>query len=201
MISVKFGRVRISTVIGLVVGICLALAAQVQAGPKKPKAKQSIVNMLIAGTSTPVDGASTLLRTKKEVWLTIHTTGLDANSVYTIWWAIFNHPDECTGPCDGNDFDNPKVDVTVMWAAALITDSEGVGNVTAHLAKGDPPAGVFIGAGTGNGLKKPMDAQIHAIVRFHGPPLTGMVDLQISTTGGGCDVVVCENQQVAIHLP
>ena len=198
MITVKFGRVRISTVIGLVVGICLALAAQVQAGPKKPKAKQSTVNMVTAAnTSIEVAGASTLLRTKKEVWLAIHTTGLDANSVYTIWWAIFNHPDECSDPCDGNDFGNPNVDVTVMRAAALITDSEGVGNVTAHLAKGDPPAGVFIGAGTGNGLKKPMDAQIHAIVRAHGPPVIGMVDLQISETQPGVGV----NQQVAIHLP
>ena len=196
MIPVKFGRVRISTVIGLVVGICLALAAQVQAGPKKPKAKQSIVNMVTAAnTSVEVAGASTLLRTKKEVWLTIHTTGLDAHSVYTIWWAIFNHPDECSDPCNGDDFNDPNVDVTVMWAAALITDSEGVGNVTAHLAKGDPPAGVFIGAGTGNGLKKPMDAVIHAIVRFHGMPDPGMVALQISSTGGG------PNQQVAIHLP
>ena len=196
MIPVKFGRVRISTVIGLVVGICLALAAQVQAGPKKPKAKQSTVNMVTAAdTSIPVAGASTLLRTKKEVWLAIHTTGLDPHSVYTVWWAIFNHPDECSDPCDGNDFGDPNVDVTVMRAAALITDSEGVGNVTAHLAKGDPPAGVFIGAGTGNGLKKPMDAVIHAIVRFHGMPDPGMVALQISSTGGG------PNQQVAIHLP
>ncbi len=198
MIPVKFGRVRISTVIGLVVGICLALAAQVQAGPKKPKAKQSTVNMVTAAnTSIEVAGASTLLRTKKEVWLAIHTTGLDANSVYTIWWAIFNHPDECSDPCDMDDFVNPNVDATVMRAAALITDSEGVGNVTAHLAKGDPPAGVFIGAGTGNGLKKPMDAVIHGIVRSHGLPPIGEFAEAISETQPGIGV----NQQVAIHLP
>lgn len=39
----------------------------------------------------------------------------------------------------------------------------------------------------GRGLTNPTQAEIHAVVRTHGPVIPGMVDEQIHTFNGGCD--------------
>jgi len=61
-------------------------------------------------TGVAVGGAGTLLRTDNSVELRAMMSGLDTNAVYTLWWIIFNNPEECTtgtapALCGGGDLD------------------------------------------------------------------------------------------------
>ena len=50
-----------------------------------------------------------------------------------------------------------------------------LGNFYGTLRKGNPPAGIELNvpAGIANGLKKPMKAEVHLVVRTHGEPIAG----------------------------
>ncbi|MGH7466055.1 MAG: hypothetical protein ACREK1_12815, partial [Longimicrobiales bacterium] len=51
------------------------------------------------------------------------------------------------------------------------------------------------------GLLEPMGAEIHFIVRGHGPVIPGRVREMTSTVNGGCPPNTCEDLQMAIHQP
>lgn len=150
-----------------------------------------------------IAGGGTLLRTEDAVTVRLGMTGLDKKAGYTIWWIIFNNPDECSDPCDLDDLDKPEVQPGVFYAAGFITGSDGTANVVAHLESGDLTAGIDELLGTGQGLEEEngLGAEIHLIVRSHGKLLVGAVDTQIGTFDGACDVRTCEDQQAIAFLP
>src|SRR5262245_58059610 len=84
---------------------------------------------IVAGSS------ATLVRTDKGVTMAIHTSGLQLGAAHTVWWAIYNHPEECTTPyaCD------PRLDFpsTVLNATGHVIGNNGVGNFASYLAEGD----------------------------------------------------------------
>ena len=53
-------------------------------------------NMIVFATGVDAGGAGTLLRDETSVELRAEFSGLDANAAYTLWWIIFNNPEECT---------------------------------------------------------------------------------------------------------
>ena len=56
----------------------------------------------------------------------------------------------------------------------------------------------------GPGLLDAEKAEVHLVVRSHGPAVDGAFDAQLSTFGGGCDpidVAPCVDVQYAMHLP
>lgn len=153
-------------------------------------------------------GAARLTRNPQEMWLSIHTTGLDPIAAYTVWWVIFNNPGYCSDDeCGENDLGDPNVGAAIFYATAFISDVQGVGNASAHLKAGALPEGVEtidLGNGapprlrSGNGLR----AEAHVIVRSHGDVIAGEADLQLGT--GDFGVVLpgcCADQQFAVFLP
>lgn len=135
--------------------------------------------------------SSTLVRSVSGLAMTIDTSGLDQGT-YTVWWVIFNHPEHCAKvPCTAADLSNPKVD-----AASLLADGDIVSrNGKAHFASG------LTRVLAGPGLKEPRTAEVHLVIRGHGPVQPSRLHAQLSTLQGGCDQATCSNQQVAIHLP
>jgi hypothetical protein len=147
-------------------------------------------------------GSSKLKRSKRGVTMTVNTSGLEAGAVYTIWWVIFNNPGECFEGCNGADLSNPDVNGTVMWAAGHPIGGSGVGNFAAHLSEGEitnlHPVDF---PGDADGMQDAKTAEIHLVVRNHGPAIPELMYEMMSTFDGACDINVCDDEQFAIHLP
>jgi hypothetical protein len=170
---------------------------------------------------TPVEGArSQLVRHEGGVSMTFQTHGLAGGDAYTVWWVIFNDPSQCSAPgCDEDDlFVNPAdpsqgidpngVGVWVGYAAGHVVGDSGRASFAAGLSAGDT-SGTLLG--TSAGLDDPFAAEVHLVLRRHGPALTGQALVeQITTFGGGCSTMTggtdpagfdCYDPQAAMHLP
>jgi hypothetical protein len=140
-----------------------------------------------------VSGASAeLRRTDSGVGFTLRTRGLTGGDAVTIWWVIFNYPDECEHPlpefgvpCSVPDLFNPDVAATVMFAAGNVVGASGRTSFAAHLAQGhaSTPHPAFADA---PGLLNPRGADVHLVVRTHGQLLPQLAKEMIRTFEGGC---------------
>jgi hypothetical protein len=147
----------------------------------------------------PVPGSwSTLRRNHSGVTVDIHTSDLSPGA-YTAWWVVFNNPEYCTdGVCGEDDifvapfqpiinpdgtFGTPGVVVQVIGATGHVVSQNGVGNFSARLKEGDNEAGLFPGPGLIDAGK----AEVHNIVRYHGPMVPEYMPAQIHYVDGGCD--------------
>jgi hypothetical protein len=148
---------------------------------------------IVAGSS------STLVRTDKGVTMTIHTSDLVPGAVHTVWWFIYNNPEECAEEtCADPDFANPAVQATTLYATGHVIGNNGVGNFAAYLAEGDTSGHSVPPNAPGDVVFWLVDArkaQIQLGVRSHGQPIPGMVKDQISTFNGGCPPNSCVNEQ------
>ncbi len=165
----------------------------------------SLIWIPATGKSGPIaNSSSVLIRNRNGVWYYITTVGLLPGGAYTNWWVIFNHPEFCSPPgCGANDFPqnggNPNVQASVLWATGRVVDANGQGTFSAHLtADGTAPGEVRFGPA----LLNPR-AEIHLIVRSHGPAMTGdALNAQLTSVVGGCSASnPCQDQQVAQHFP
>jgi hypothetical protein len=144
--------------------------------------------------------------------MSIQTTGL-AQEAYTVWWIVFNNPANCSdGACGEDDifiFDEdgniigPNVpgreaaEISVLWAAGNVVGVAGNAGFAGHLQEGKIKGDINFGPG----LTNVDGAEIHLVVRTHGPAIPGRVKEQISTFLGGCDVNVCDDVQFALPAP
>ncbi len=163
----------------------------------------------IPGKSGPIaNSSSVLIRNANGVAYTTSTTGLLAGGAYTVWWVIFNNPEFCSPPgCAAKDFPpngDPRVQASVLWASGRVVDGRGQGNFSSHLAA----RGVSAAPGQilfGPALLDAFGAEIHLVVRSHGPASMNPVVLnaQLTTFGGNCSIIPnpCQDQQAAQHFP
>lgn len=160
-------------------------------------------DVLWSEDGSPVEGAwATLTTHSNGGTLSVHTNGLSAGHTYTLWWVIFNYPDACSGSCGeddlfvdgdpllGPDFDQiAAVGASVVFGAGHVVGNNGTATFATHLragqVKGDREVVLAPLEGPA-GLLEPSTAEVHAVVRSHGPPIIGHVDEQISSFGGGC---------------
>lgn len=153
-----------------------------------------------------VDGATILTRNEEGVAYTMVTQGLGDRLTYTNWWVAFNNPEDCLVPCACSDVDfgNSDVDIGVFWATGRFSNGVGQSGFSATTKYGELPAGndqvpfpefaspIFPGA------------EIHLIVREHGPTI-GDGQAQLTQFNGGCppnpnDVLGgCIDVQFSVH--
>ena len=146
---------------------------------------------------------TTLVRTRDNVFATMHTSGLTPGTAVTFWWAFFNNPHNCaTRPCTPADLSNPAVAGSVANGGGKIIGIDGTATYGAFRRVGDT-TGVFPGLGTAQGLLDPLRAEIHLVTRTHGPALNDatMLGQQLSLFNGGCPPNACANLQASIHQP
>lgn len=130
-----------------------------------------------------VEGASsTLVRNDDGIAMTFQTSGLEPG-VYTLWWSIINSP--------------PGVTDSFIWVAGHVVGADGLGNFGAYVREGNPPGEVF--RGDPAGLTDARGAEIHIVLKYHGPAIPGMLREQISTFLGGCTINSCGAEQISIH--
>lgn len=138
---------------------------------------------------TPIEGSSAQLVTNDQgATLQVNTSDLTPGHALTVWWVIFNFPENCSdGVCGFDDAfpppGNTAAGASVSFAAGHVIGGDGQGNFGAHISVGEDAAPWPVG------LLNPHTAEIHFVLRDHGPAIPGIVHEQIRTAGGGCNNV------------
>jgi len=105
--------------------------------------------------------------------MTLRTSELPAGHSVTVWWVVFNEPENCIdvhagfrcGPGDLPPFGGDDSAVTsILYAAGHVVGGSGKATFSGHLSTGDTEGALF-----GPGLINPTTAEIHLVVRDHGP--------------------------------
>ena len=159
------------------------------------------------------DGRSTLVRHDDSISMHLHTSELESGTAVTIWWVIFNNPEKCTHPegpfrCGPNDLQikggNRNVGSSVLYAAGHAIGTSGRSGFGATLDKGITEGALF-----GPGLTNPHRADVHLVVRSHGPLIHGLTREMTRTFGAGCNNAppgtgtpgsnTCRDLQFSVH--
>jgi len=142
-----------------------------------------VVNGVLAGTST-------LHRNHNGITANYKATGLIPGHAYTVWWVIWNNPENCIvpGACSDGDFGDPDVQVELMYATGHVAGDNGMGNFSGHLNENDASESInpLYGLPSYGGLLDAEKAEVHVVLRSHGPKVPGIVNEQIGSYLGGC---------------
>ena len=159
-------------------------------------ASRDTVDVHVLPSFAVVPGSSSMLvRNDNGVTGTVHTDGLTAGNAYTMWFVVFNNPGACVGGCGPDDLGRPAVQASVMFGTGHVVGGEG-NNFAGWRGVGDTD-----GVIAGPGLLDPRGAEIHLVIRDHGPAIPGLIDEQIHSFNGGCPPNSCGNVQAAAHMP
>lgn len=180
-------------------------------------------NVFRFADASEVEGAWAMLdRAENGLLMSVHTSDLAPGEVYTVWWVVFNEPENCSdGVCGEDDIlifedgepmldeNNNHVlnmdtisasDISGFFASGGFVDDDGEAHFGGSAGTGDTPGIIF-----GEGLKYPMTAEVHLVIRTHGPIVGDMAHTQITTFGGGCgptdNGAPCADHQFAVFLP
>jgi hypothetical protein len=150
----------------------------------------------LLGTDHSVPGSSvTLERDSDAVFFDGRARGLEPGFAYTIWAVVFNDPAACSAGCEGGDLGEPSA--SILWSGfGGVANPAGKLDFAIVLVEGSPPGQVLFGPG----LTDADQAEIHLIVRSHGPASDdpAVLEAQLSSVGGGCDIFACEDVQFAV---
>lgn len=141
---------------------------------------------LFSDGSVVMEDGSMLNRTPNGVSATLQTKDLPAGNGVTMWWVIFNNPEECTAGvggfrCGEGDLFNPDVDASVVYAAGKFIGNSGKATFSSYLLEGDVSGAYF-----GPGLVDSSVADIHLVVRDHGPLNPELASEMIHSFGANC---------------
>ncbi len=161
--------------------------------------------LLIPGEYVGPRAISRLRRTRDSISLHLRTFGLEPGG-YTAWWLIYNNPQACLEhPCSLDDLlSNEDTEPAALRAAGHAVGANGRTTINAHLEVGGPqlPGSLF------GELTNPRGAEVHIIIKWHGPLITGLVDEQLHRVDGGCienfpnnPPPICPDVQGAFHVP
>lgn len=165
-------------------------------------------------------GTANLTRTQSGVTLRVATSvsgeleafgtplGVDwmSGDATTVWIVVFNDPGNCVGGCGEDDvidaiFGDNRAGVGVHYGAGHVAGGATFQSA-AHLSEGDDGGALF-----GLALEDAMTAEIHTVVRSHGPAtsLTGAeLAAALHTVDGGCapdfGPNTCGDSQFAVFL-
>lgn len=176
----------------LVLSSAFAGLALLVSGMAQAQTSRTDVFTFFNNDGTPANGdvvgQASLHRSHDGIRLNIDTTGLHAGAAYSVWWIIFNNPDACGDDgCAGDDLGNPAVEGSVLNATGRSADGSGDASFVAFLPAGQiltNPASGMVRHAFGPGLQNVDGAEVHVVVRCHGPT-TGNPE-QISTLFADC---------------
>jgi hypothetical protein len=149
-----------------------------------------------------------LVRSPSSIEARLAISGLEAGHVYTIWWMIFNKPQNCAvkntcnplvdfvGPSGAIDPEKVKaVGGTVFNGTGFLAGADGMANVTVLLKAGPLPIGNGVASPAVAGFLWPnngLNAYVITIIRAHALAEPGRVGTQMSqvepnpAAGGVC---------------
>lgn len=146
--------------------------------------------VLEPGTTYPptTHGFAILQRRSDRIKVNIHTSGLPAGA-YTVWWVVFDTPAGCSQSCGEDDLFNPDSNASVFWATGGVVDEDGRASFRALHRVGDNLGDPGTQHLLGDGSIEPSRAEIHNIIKYHGPASDDPEALyeQTHTVHGSCD--------------
>jgi hypothetical protein len=112
----------------------------------------------------------------------------------TLWIVVFNNPGACaTDPCTDADLFESAVMPDVLYGAGNVVGNSEKFSAGYHRKAGDNSGSIadLFGMPTKDngepfGLINPRGAEIHYVVRTHGPKNPAEMPAQIQSYGGGC---------------
>ena len=138
-----------------------------------------------------IQGESVLRRKNGYLTVSFKATDLTPNYAYTLWWVIWNNPEKCKTPnaCEEIDFLTPdQSKVEVIYATGQVVGPRSFANFNAQLKENDVTGSInaIFGMPRYGGMKNASSAEVHLVLRSHGPAIRGQVDEQTGTYNGGC---------------
>ncbi|MDX2413155.1 MAG: hypothetical protein QNK16_12090 [Woeseiaceae bacterium] len=148
-------------------------------------------------------GTSRIVRNDKGISgnISVHL-GNDSGSAkglaITLWLVIFNNPEECaTAPCTDADLFNPAVMPDLVNGGGNVVGASEKARIGFHYKAGNNAGSIAtlftavglpfpLDNGEGYGLIDPRGAEVHYVIRFHGPKDAAAMPAQIQSYGGGC---------------
>ena len=151
-----------------------------------------------------VDAVSTITRHKDNYAIDFTARELTPGNAYTLWIMGWDKPRKCENPCVcvASDWGNEEIEPTIMGGTTgRVADEYGQLDLSTVLEYGELPTGdnqVLWG-----GPIKNRRAQITLVLRDHGPASEDpeVLEAQLSSHGGGCDVNSCVDVVVSRHPP
>jgi hypothetical protein len=145
-------------------------------------------------------GTSRIVRTDSGISgnISVHLgneSGSAKGLAITLWLVIFNNPGECAVPyaCSDPDFANPDVMIDVVYGGGNVVGASEKATIGFHYKAGENSGsiadlfGLFTDEdGNSFGLIYPRAAEVHYVIRFHGPVDPAEMPDQIQSYGGGC---------------
>ena len=180
----------------LLAGLISACNDDDNAGPvdNAPRPSEQTTKVIDPTQGGAEVGSARLTRTDDGVIALFESTAAIPGHTYTLWWVVWNDPAKCQNypqPCDDADFGiADQVKVEVMFASGGIALADGSIAMSGHLSENDISGsinGLFELPNFG-GLNDAETAEVHLVLRSHGPQIPGQTGAQISTYGGGCQV-------------
>lgn len=174
--------------------------------------KTTLAKVVLFGNQSvtvPYAGAS-LSRNNEGVFGEISTSGLVAGHVVTLWWAVFNDSRFCANAvCAPPDLNNPLVNGSLQLGGGAVVGVNGRADFSGYLAVGDNTGFYRLPMfpnmpDPAPGIVNSKGAEIHWVIRDHGPASTDPTILQQQLTSfpGGCTMTnPCANVQAAIFQP
>ncbi len=148
-------------------------------------------------------GTSELVRDAEGISMSFDTADLPVGA-FTVWWVIFNNPTACSNDdCGSSDTRlGGPAEASILWATGGIVGPDRIGHASAHLKVGLENAPGYVHRGPG--LTNPMGAEVHIVIKYHGPPQYDDPEIlarQLTTFVGDCARLLCYLPQSAVHSP
>lgn len=155
-----------------------------------PVVEQDADAVATLGVAPAVTGSAVLTRTTDGVSMEAALTGLEDGHAFTFWFVTFDNPEGCkgTGPdtgCGADDVPRASAQARVVNGGGDVADVDpvtGVAVVKGHLARHNAEGAQMLGGTDASPLSNPYRAEIHVIVRSHGPAEADLADLAEQTS-------------------
>jgi hypothetical protein len=187
---------------------------EVTAAASRAQTTRGVPVYWFAGPTLVPGASSKITRNDAGATSTLHTSGLTAGNAYTMWMVVFNVPGNCaTSPCGEADVvPGTTAVVDVIYVAGNVVGGSGRATFSGRRATADNSKSLFAQfSAPAPGLTDPYGAEMHLIVRDHGPKIPGMVPGEIHTFEGACTPEssfglgggpnTCTDVQFSVHEP
>ena len=202
--SIVLGIAVIGIVGAGIAGLAYGFGGNAQAGNSQTSAIWSWPPP--ATDDTLITGASSEIRRNKNgVNYVVNTSEMEPGA-YTMWFVVFNDTDSCEGPCDAGDLMGGRGNSAAFWDGGRVVGPNGSANFAGFVTEGYLPSGpdqILKDNTGGAGMIDAETAEVHMVIRSHGPALTGSdLQVQLDTFNGACqpDPDSCKNYQFGVHL-
>lgn len=138
-------------------------------------------------------GGAKLMRSADGIFVNLEARNLQPNHAYTMWVVAINAPQHCSQePCQSSDVmkNTDKVEADLGYGDGAVAGADGKARFAAFQATGAMQHSWF-----GRGLTTP-EAEIHLVIRDHGPIVKGREAAMLGTFRDGCNA-----ESVAETLP